>query len=334
MTRTTYMLAFAAALATLGVGLLAHDGSLLPGLLFWTAVVQGAIALCAGSDIAHARWHRTLRPVILSLHPLLLAFPLAFLVIGLRLSIYPWAAHPTGWLAPGFFVARNVVLLLVGWVLAMLYARAASAESPRTGRLAVLYVVAFVICQSLLAFDWVMSFEYPWVSTLLGGYFFVEALYLGAALTAVVAGILALRQDDPERDRDRLRDTTTFLFGLSLLWVGQFFAQYLVIWYGNIPAEVEYLYKRVLFAPLRQLSAGVLICLFFLPFLVLLSRSAKTSPAMTFGVAGVIALGVTLERLVMLIPVTGLNPALVVLEYLVLGAAVAATLRGSLRAAV
>jgi len=331
MTRSAYIVAAGAAIATLALSLLARDAALLPGLLFWTAVVQGAIALCAGSDIAHANWHRPFRPVILSLHPLLLAFPLAFLAFSLRVSVYPWAAHPNAWLAPGFFVARNAILLLVTWLLGMLYARAALGGSPRTGVLAVGYVLAFVICQSFLAFDWVMSFEYPWISTLLGGYFFVEALYLGAALTAVVVAVLALRGGATVRER--LRDATTFLFGFSLLWVGQFFAQYLVIWYGNIPAEVDYLYKRVLFTPLKEVSAAVLICLFCVPFLVLLSRSAKTTPLIAFVVAAVIAIGVTLERLVMLIPVAGLNPVLVVLEYGVLGAAIVTVLRKGLRAA-
>ena len=80
MTRSAYLVALGAVLATLVVGLLARDASLLPGLLFWGAVLQGAIALCAASDIAQARWHRPFRAVILALHPLLLAFPLAFLV--------------------------------------------------------------------------------------------------------------------------------------------------------------------------------------------------------------------------------------------------------------
>ncbi len=331
MTRSAYVVAAGGALATLLLSLLARDASLLPGLLFWTAVVQGAIALCAGSDIAHAKWHRPFRPVILSLHPLLLTFPLAFLAFSLRVAVYPWAAHPSAWLAPGFFVARNAILLLVVWLLGMLYARGALAGGARTGVLAVWYVLAFVTCQSLLAFDWVMSFEYPWISTLLGGYFFVEALYLGAALTAVVVAILVLRGGVPLRER--LRDTTTFLFGFSLLWVGQFFAQYLVIWYGNIPAEVDYLYKRVLFSPLKEVSAAVLICLFGVPFLVLLSRSAKTTPLIAFAVAAVIAAGVTLERLVMLIPVAGLNPLLVALEYLVLGAALVIVLRRGIQEA-
>ena len=101
MTRTTYLLAAGAAVATLLLSLLANDASLLPGLLFWTAVVQGAITVCAGNDIAHANWHRPFRPVILSLHPLLLAFPLAFLAFSLRVSVYPWVAHPTGWLDIG-----------------------------------------------------------------------------------------------------------------------------------------------------------------------------------------------------------------------------------------
>ncbi len=329
MTRNAYLVAIGAAAATLAVGLLARDASLLPGLLFWTAAVQGALALCAGSDVAHARWHRPFRPAILSLHPLLLAFPLAFLVFGLRTAVYPWTEHPTGWLEPGFFVARNVALLLLVWLSGTLYARAALADSPRTARLAVVYVLVFVVSQTFIAFDWVMSFEYPWISTLLGGYFFVEALYLGAGVCAVVVALMALRGG--EADRARLRDTTTFIFGFSLLWAGQFFAQYLVIWYGNIPHEVDFLYKRVLFAPLRQLSVGVLVCLFFFPFMVLLSRSAKTMPVVAFVVAAVVAAGVTLERLVLLMPVADLSPLAVLLEYLVLGVAFVGVLLPAVR---
>ncbi|MBN1628952.1 MAG: hypothetical protein JW990_04255 [Thermoleophilia bacterium] len=330
MIRNTYLVVLGAVVATWVLGLLVRDASLLPGLLFWTAVVQGAIALCAGCDIAHANWHRSFRPVILGLHPLLLAFPLAFLAFGLRVTVYPWSDHPTAWLQPGFFVARNVGLLLLVWLAGVIYSRAALTESPRRGVLAVVYVLAFVICQSLMAFDWVMSFEYPWISTLLGGYFFIEALYLGAGLAAVVAAILALRSRGG--DRKLLGDTTTFMFGFSLLWVGQFFAQYLVIWYGNIPHEVDFLYKRVLFSPLRQLSVAVLVCLFFFPFLTLLSRSAKTMPPVAFLVAAVVAAGVILERLVMLLPAVELSPVLVVLEFLILGAAFLIPLRQQLRA--
>ncbi len=323
MIKLAYLAVLGAVVGTLLLGLLPAGASLLPSLLFWVALVQGAVALAAAGELTRARWILPLRPVLLGLHPLLLIFPFAFLVFSMRISVYPWTEHPNAWLSPGFFITRNVLLLLLTWALGTLYARADG--SARSGKLAVLYVLAFVVTQSIIAFDWVMSFEYPWISTLLGGYFFVESLYVGIALAGLLAAWRVRRRGDGSRVT--LRDAATLLFGFSLLWAGQFFAQYLVIWYGNIPEEAAFLVRRLSASPLRQMSSMVLGCLFFVPFLVLLSRRTKSSPGAVTVAAVVVGAGVLVERLVLLWPVMPLNFLVVAGEFVLLAAACAVPLR-------
>jgi hypothetical protein len=319
--RFGYITAAAAILGLAILGFVAPAGALLPGMLFWAALAQGIVALLAAGVLTRTRWIRPLLPVLAGLHPLLLIFPAAFLVFARDLTLYPWASSPTPWLAPGFFVIRNGLMLLVVWLVAAAFSRALLRGSPRSAPLAVLYLFVFVITQSLIAFDWVMSFEYPWISTLFGGYFFVEALYAGIAVAAISAAFCCPRRGADGRGPYVLQDAATLLFGFSLLWAGQFFAQYLVIWYGNLPEEVAFLVERVAASPLRELSTLVLGLLFLVPFGVLLSRSAKRLPPLVAAMALLVLLGIIAERLVFLIPVMSISPLPAALGLLLPGAA-------------
>jgi hypothetical protein len=328
-TRTGYLFGAAAVAGTAVLGQLASKASLLPGLLFWVAVCQGAILIMAAADMARSKWHLQIRPVILSLHPLLFIFPLAFIFFSLGGGTYGWEEHPTRWLSEPFFTIRNVALLLLTAVVGRFYARAAQRGARSIGTLAVIYGFVFAANQTLIAFDWVMSLEAPWISTLFGAYFFVEAMYVGIGASIILTSILMIRHG--ERHLKTLNDFSTLLFGFSLLWVGQFFAQYLVIWYGNLPHEVVYLSRRVLEGPLRIPSVFVVLALFAIPFIILLSRSAKKSPLVSCAMAALVAAGVFVERLVFLIPDCDLNVWVVALEMLLLGAAFVFTARAALQ---
>jgi len=68
-----------------------NDGSLLIGLLFWAGVVQGMIALAAAADLSKAKWIKDIRPYLQEYYPLLLLFPIAFLIFARHVSVYLWA---------------------------------------------------------------------------------------------------------------------------------------------------------------------------------------------------------------------------------------------------
>jgi hypothetical protein len=286
-----------------------QDASLLLVLLFWSAVGQGIIALAAAADLSQGRWLGEARDYLLQYYPLLLMFPLAFLVFSRHLAIYPWLHHPNGWLDPQFFIIRNVVVLLLPFIAAHFYAakrEKGTGKKKGTGTWAVLYIAAFVTSQSFAAFDWAMTLEYPWINTLFGGYFFVEAFYGGIAFAAIMAAILFGRQKD--RFKPIFKDTPIMLMGFALLWAGLFYSQYLVIWYGNIPEEASFLEKRLAIPILQYLGLYVLISLFIIPFILFISKRIKSSIPAVIAISVIVFSGLLLERFIILTPTTTIQP--------------------------
>jgi len=312
------------------LGVLAPDASLLPALLMFAAVVQGLFALAAAAELSQGRWFRPARNAILSLHSLLFILPIGFISFSDNVSFYGWSEHPTLWLSPSFFVTRNVLMLFVTWGVGYRFAMASLTGSKRAPLFAVLYSFAFVANQSLIAFDWVMSFDYPWISTLFGGYFFIEAMFLGLAVLSLLC--MRLKASGRAESQQTFLDASTFLFGWSLLWAGQLFAQFLVIWYGNIPEEQLFLVRRLVDSPLRAMAICVPLFLFVIPFTVLLSRKAKASNVVMTGIAALVFLGVFIERMLFLVPVAPMNPFFVVLGFIPLAWVLAVSLQRAVAA--
>ena len=116
----------------------------------------------------------------------------------------------------------------------------------RQGILAPAVLLAYAWVFSLLAFDFVMSLDRHWYSTLAGGYFFTGNLLLGVAFLAVVAVWsrhgLQLREYVGHR---QLHDIGKLLFGFCILWAYMLWSQYLVIWYGDLPEETAFIARRM-----------------------------------------------------------------------------------------
>jgi hypothetical protein len=104
------------------------------------------------------------------------------------------------------------------------------------------------------------------------------------------------------------------MFGFSFLWGGFLFAQYLTIWYGNIPEEVAYIMKRVDPSPYWGLSRVALTLIFAIPFLALLSRKLKTVPTLMFLVAASSSAGLFLEKFILITPVVPVSLPVVAVE--------------------
>lgn len=311
------------AAATLAVAFLLHrfaagpaDASLLLALVFWSGVGQGALALVAAVDLAEGRWLGAMRDRLLGLYPALLVFPFAFAVFGADLHLYPWTHHTTAWLEPTFFLVRNTAMLFLTFLAGAAYVRAARRDVASKGPLAVIYLAVFVTMQSMAGVDWVMSFDYPWISTMFPALFFVEAIFSGIAVTVIVSALLSRRKPSVE---PVLHDAATLMFGFSLLWGGLFFAQYLTIWYGNIPEEVAYIHKRIASPAMIGMCAYVVAASFAIPFSVLISRRAKTFRPVVIGLACLILSGLVVEKIVYLLPVAALSPVFAPVQLAVLG---------------
>ncbi len=294
--------------------------SLLWNMITWATLVEGSIALAAIAELTQAKWIKPIRKELLSAYPLLLFLCILFLLSAMQWNLFPWMENQGVWLNKWFFLIRNIASLMFCFICALAFAISSSRDAKHRKLFAALYIFSFVISQSLIAFDWVMSLEYPWISTLFGGYFIVESIYAGIALSGIYCFLLCFKS--PEKistaSKETLKDSATLMFGFSLFWVGLLYAQFLVIWYGNIPEETGYLIKRIASSPLKELSVLLLCALFFIPFLVFLSRKAKSKPSFVLSIAVLILSGLLVERILFLVPVVPLKTFIAALEFMLM----------------
>jgi Ni/Fe-hydrogenase subunit HybB-like protein len=165
--------------------------------------------------------------------------------------------------------------------------------------LLVLYAAVF----SLVGIDLVMSLDPEWYSALFGAYFFISNIYLGLAAIAIVVvlGGKSLKKRENGKG-NHLFDLANLIFAFCLLTGHFLWSQYLVIWYGNLPEETEYLILRTKSLPWAPVAWSVFIMTFVVPFVIFLNRRVKQSPVMVLAVAFLVAAGMWLERYILVVP--------------------------------
>jgi hypothetical protein len=112
-------------------------------------------------------------------------------------------------------------------------------------RLAAGFLVLFLISESLMSWDWIMSFDHHWFSTLFGWYVFASMIVSGITVIALVTIYLKSRGFLEYVNDSHLHDLAKFMFGFSIFWTYLWFSQFMLIWYSNIPEEVTYFITRI-----------------------------------------------------------------------------------------
>ncbi len=166
------------------------------------------------------------------------------------------------------------------------------------------FILVYATVMSMLSYDWIMSLEPHWFSTLFGGFFFMGAFWGGIALTSRLSVFLKLR--DPEVGKmigsSQLHDLGKLAFAFTVFWTYLFFSQYLPIWYAKLPWEQAYIITRS--GPVwGKLSALWLVLCFVIPFVALIGRAPKMRPLWLGFFTGVILAGLWLEMYVLIGPV-------------------------------
>ena len=317
----------------------------LVNFLFWFSLAQGGIVFAATYDLTRAKWGGTLRWLAQGMGmflPISLLF--FFVLFGGTDMLLPWVTEPVPekaqWLNVPFLFSRDTLALVIlyGFNLAYLFYalrpgvgarleqhqgapsllvrllvkgwRGYDAEQERSQHvlafLVPIFLMVYVVVFSLLGFDWVMSLDPHWYSTLFGAYFFISSFYLGLAATAIIAILLRKSLSlDTMNGHMSFHDLGKLLFGFCLVAGDFFWSQYVVIWYGNIPEETHYIILRTREMPWTVISWLVLILCFIGPFVVLLSRRVKENPKFFLPVASSIVLGMWLERYLLVVPSLG-----------------------------
>jgi hypothetical protein len=156
---------------------------------------------------------------------------------------------------------------------------------------ATVFLIIFAVSSSVAAWDWVMSIDTHWFSTMFGWYVFASWWVTGlAAITLIVAwlkdaGYLKVV------NANHLHDLGKFIFAFSIFWTYIWFGQFLLIYYANIPEETVYFIERMTTAPYSWIFYTNLILNFVLPFLLLMTRDSKRQISMLKVVCPIVILG-------------------------------------------
>ncbi len=266
------------------------------GALFWTMI----------HHVADAGWSVGLRRVFENINRAIL--PLAVLFIPVLIgtftgNLHAWynfvhAPEPTEdhlkhlwhvkhvYFSTPFFLARLAVYFAV-WIGYSVAMRKWSVQQDAVGGIALTRkmqwwapsgVALLGLTSTFFAFDILMSLQYSWFSTIFGVYFWAGGIR-GSLATCVLV-VLALRAAGFLRNTitmEHLHDVAKIMFGFTVFWAYIAFAQYFLIWYGNVPEETQfYLLRRN--GSWYALSILLPILYFVVPFFLLLPRANKRSP--------------------------------------------------------
>jgi Ni/Fe-hydrogenase subunit HybB-like protein len=174
-------------------------------------------------------------------------------------------------------------------------------------RLAPIYTVLYAYVLTLVAFDGIMALQPHWFSNLLGGFIFMGAFLSAHMLLALlmIYGSAHLGVADLVSPKQR-HDLGKLCFGFSVFWTYLMWAQFLVIWYGNLPEETGFVFAR-LWGHWLPIGVAVLWGMFLIPFFGLLGVRPKKSKVMLGFFATVSLVALWLERYLLVMPsVSGL----------------------------
>ncbi len=247
-------------------------------------------------------------------------------VLVWRRHLYPWAGDWAGlshhdlallrfrgpWLSSGFFCARAVVYVAVLVALEELL-RHLSARQDRQGERAEaiahrmkawatggLFPAALAL--TFAAFDWTMSLETTWYSTIYGIYFFAGGFVAAIALTAILTSAARARGVLPEGvTGEHLSAIGRLMFAFTIFWAYAGFSQYLLVWIADMPDEVRFFIPRT--------SGGwygaalfLIFGHFFLPWFLLLFKGLKRRGAALSAVAAWIVLAHLVDAFWLVMP--------------------------------
>jgi hypothetical protein len=171
------------------------------------------------------------------------------------------------------------------------------------GKVAPALALTYATVLSFIVYDFAMSLDPHWFSTLFGGWFFMAGFWGGIAVTAFTA--MALRRGDSDLARhigiQQRHDIGKLAFAFTVFWTYLFFSQYIVIWYGKLPWEQSWMIARS-GEGWGTYSLTVIILCFIVPFAGLIGRKPKLNPNSLQLLTGIILFGLWNERYFLVAP--------------------------------
>lgn len=266
------------------------------GFVLWIGLALGALLLLMAHDLTGGGWGETLGA---PLDAAVASLPIAAiaglpLVPGLA-QVYPWLqpAHAGDdgnhlYLSATFFLARALVYLVIWLLFAVLSLRPGPRRTSAPG------LILAALAATFAAFDWTMSLQPKWNSTIYG--LFVTVTEAEAALALATLAVLRV-----ERRPEKLNPLGSLLFAGVLLWAYLAFMQFLIIWEEDLPDEISWYLLRIGDGWLWMTAAIALSC-FALPFAILVWWPLKCRPAPLAAAALLLLAGYVLTECWLIFP--------------------------------
>jgi hypothetical protein len=193
-------------------------------------------------------------------------------------------AKKSGFLNKNFFYLRALLYFLIWTVLAVkLFGFSAQQDTSKDPKLTVRAqgfapagTFLFALSLTFAAFDWVMSLEPTWFSTIFGVYYFATGVV--SSLAVIILVTMALKNSGPLKGAvtpEHYHDLGKLMFGFNVFWAYIGFSQFMLIWYAALPEETTWYHNRWDFGPWAKISMTVLLVHFVIPFFWLISRNFK-----------------------------------------------------------
>ena len=304
---------------------------------YFLGLSASALFFVATQRLSGARWSASLRRIP---EAMMSAMPVgAVLMLALffgRQWIYPWSrpgtflhtpfiAGKVHYLNALFVFERMAIILLLWGLLAWLFRRTSLQQDDdpklihhqRLNRYAAIFVVVFALSFTVGSFDWLISLESDWFSTIYAIYVFAGCFVQGlSAVTLAAIALCERNQHDELVSVEQLHDLGRLIFAFSTFWVYIWLCQYLLIWYGNLPDEVTYYIKRTNGAWLYLFILN-LVMNWVIPFLALLSQKAKRTPRVLKLICVLLLCGHWLDLYLLIMPSALKTPKIGMLEILI-----------------
>ena len=292
---------------------------------FFMMISLGVLAFYGIQYAAQAGWSPVLFRVMEAITYYLL--PGALIVLGIGLwagdHLFIWmdpevVAHDeliqgkSGWLNKTGFAIRGLIFI-AGWSLYRYFSRKFSLAQDQADvndnsnfkknfRISAAFLVFYIYTESMMSWDWIMSVDPHWFSTLFGWYVFASMFVSGITVIALITIYLKSKGLMEFVNDSHMHDLAKFMFAISVFWTYLWFSQFMLIWYANIPEEVTYFITRI--EDYKLPFFGMLILNFIFPFLVLMNSDYKRVPWFIVMAGIVILFGHYIDVFNMIMPAT------------------------------
>ena len=290
---------------------------------FFMMISLGVLAFYAIQYASQAGWSPVLFRVMQAITYYLLPGALIVLAIAFFADkhLFIWmdpdvVAHDkllqgkAGWLNKSAFLIRGLIFI-GGWSLYRYFSRKFSLAQDlandnknfkRNFQISAGFLVFYIYTESMMSWDWVMSVDPHWFSTLFGWYVFASMVVSGITTIALMTIYLKSKGYMKFVNDSHLHDLAKYMFGFSVFWAYLWFSQFMLIWYANIPEEVTYFVTRIEDYTIPFFTMFALNFIF--PFLVLMNSDYKRIPWFIVMAGMIILVGHYMDVYTMIMPAT------------------------------